>query len=147
MSVSDTPAGNEGQRMAVAWGEAVQGMQCRVRPAETNQATTLLLYDVRNIGSVTFYGYRAPAVNFAVRIDNNWYHWLGGADVKGSRFSPGCIYSNSIDLSHPEWGIDVSPGTHSVQIAILVNKERPFWRRCIWVPSNVLSVEFSRLIR
>ena len=115
--------------------EATRGMICQIRLEETDR-TPRLFVDIRNAGKFAFTGYMSTETNFAIRVDAKWYHWLGGVDVKGARWDPGSVYRNSVDLSDRSWGIDLSPGNHSVQAAFLLQKSHSW--RCIWITSNIL---------
>jgi hypothetical protein len=128
--------------------EAVRGMICQISPEETDR-TLRLLVDIRNAGKSTFWGYMSTETSFAIRVDEKWYHWLGGSDVKSARFDPGSAYHTFVDLSDRSWGnlsdngnlsfgINRVPGNHSVQVAFLL-KELPIGH-CIWVASNILKI-------
>lgn len=128
-------------------GEVAQGMMCQIRRDQTGR-TPKLSVDLRNTGSLTFTGYMSTETNFAIRVDAQWYYWQGEVDVKGSRYDPGSVYQDSVDLFDKDWGnrsyqrgIDLLPGTHSVQVAFLL-KER-ISRRCIWITSNVLDLTLA----
>ncbi len=128
--------------------EAARGMICQIRPHATDLSGRLRV-DIRNAGKSTFWGYMSTETSFAIRVDEKWYHWLGGSDVKSARFEPGSAYRTFVDLSDRSWGnlsdkgnlslgINLVPGNHSVQVAFLL-KELPV-NHCFWIASNILKI-------
>jgi hypothetical protein len=90
----------------------------------------------------------STAINFAIRVDAQWYYWQGEVDVKGARYDPGSVFQNSVNLVDKDWGnrsyqrgIDLLPGNHSVQVAFLLKEKTS--RRCIWIASNVLELALA----
>ena len=129
--------------------EDARGMICQICLEATDRPAKLLV-DIHNAGKRTFWGYMSTEANFAIRVDDKWFQWLGGSDVKGSRYDPGSEYQTSVDLTDRNWGsgyslgnrgIELLPGNHSVQVAFLLHESHSW--RCNWIASNILHLSIA----
>lgn len=139
-----SPLNHRWKFVELGWGEAVEGVQCRLRLADhSTGAVLLLLFDVRNNGNRDFLVWQTPECSFAVRVDDQWYQ-SKFCDAKSSWFPPGRSYSGiALDLSKPNWYIDLKPGIHAIQIAVSTWVTPPSTGNGVTVFSRVISVAFS----
>ena len=113
------------------WGEAVEGVQVRLRPVKTTWKageTPRLLADVRNRGERVFLVYRTQET-CELEIDGHWYRWGGDFSVKSSAFSPGREYTDIPITLADAWArrdasrsppLRLEPGRHTVRVAFIV---------------------------
>ena len=136
-----SPLNHRWKFVELGWGEAVEGVQCRLRLADNSTgAVPLLLFDVRNNGNRDFLVWQTPECSFAVRVDDQWYR-SKFCDAKSSWFPPGRSYTGiALDLTKLNWEIDFKPGVHVIQIAVSTMVTPPSTGNGVTALSKVLSV-------
>ncbi len=117
-----------------AWGEAVDGVQCRLhadRPAWPHAAVPILAADVRNRGKLDLYVNRPPDA-FEVEVDGRWYVCGVEYSVAPSTFGPGREYDRIAIPLDDQWYVKdedasamqgrqpmrLSAGKHTIRVAV-----------------------------
>ena len=129
-----------------AWGVAVEGLQCRLRPDGTKwQAgeTPTLKADIRNLGTHQLYVVQHQGLCELWR-DGRWYGWAGGISAKSSPLGQGREY-NDIPILLDEHWVSKSNGKplrlrrrHIVRVAFITESEQG---EVIRVHSNPVEIE------
>ena len=125
----DSPPGHLDDSVTLAawgepdWGEQIEGLQCRLRPARrTWQPGEVPIFrvDIRNQGKRTFaflpdHGQQLCRVQF----DGKWHHWPNPVTIDSPvrELSPGAEFNDVTITLHERLKIDISPGTHIVRVA------------------------------
>ena len=137
----------EGER---AWGEAVEGVQMRVRPRRQRWyegETPKFLVDMRNEGAVEWV-LGLTQENWEIEVDGLWYRV--GAMFTGVfpmlPFGPGREHKD-IEFYPGEWSnwnlhgkpLKLTPGWHTVRLSFGPStRDRAYWRRLRTVSNPVL---------
>jgi RNA polymerase sigma factor (sigma-70 family) len=131
------------------WGQAVEGVQCRLRADKTVwQAgqTPSLKAEVRNQGKRQFFLAQAQQL-CELEIDGQTHRWMGEIDVKSSAFGPGRHYEGIVVSLVKEWQgaknrrpIQLAPGAHKVRVVFLPVEAAPQGQE-LRVVSNPVQIE------
>jgi len=118
---------------AEAWGEPVEGVQCRLRANRVQWPLGLapiLKADVRNTGKRSFTVAQTEQL-WDLEVDGRWYQWTGEIRVKSSVLDPGREYREIAftlaDPWHRKDGGDplaLKPGRHTVRVAALCRPDQ-----------------------
>jgi hypothetical protein len=130
------------------WGKALDWVQCRLR---ADRATwkegevPTLKADVRNLGMRDLSVAQAQDL-CELRLDGEWYQWLGGSAIKSSSFPPGRLYEDIPVSLVSQWGrkngsqpLKLTPGKHTVVIAFVCTPGDEGWP--VRVESNPVEIE------
>jgi len=105
------------------WGEADQGLQCRLRPDkriwQTGETPTFKI-DLKNHGRRMF-AFPSSHVQQICKIqfDGKWYHWPNAVTIDGSIWplAAGVQFGDIPIVLDKRFGIKITPGRHIVRIA------------------------------
>jgi len=115
---------------SLAWGEAVEGLQVRLRTDKTawrmGETPTFSL-DLRNNGKKIFPYVRVMEAHCQIEYDGQWYSWPYPASV---HFPDGVLHENHQfnDVLIPldeRLGVNVTPGQHVVRVAFFPEPWNP----------------------
>ena len=114
-----------------AWGEAVEGIQVRLRADKTLWRVgepPSLTADVRNLGERNLSVAQAQQL-CEVEFDGQWYRWAGPLGLKSSAFGPGREYKDIRIVLDEHWqsklatgirqGLELAVGKHTVRVAFI----------------------------
>ncbi|NLE59270.1 MAG: hypothetical protein GX616_12990, partial [Planctomycetes bacterium] len=133
------------------WGEAVEGLQCRLWAGRTHLRigqSPEFAAAVRNQGNREWSVARSQEL-CELQVDGRWYGWAGPADVKSSHFPPGGEFGGiSVSLS-PQWQakdaggtkLDLRPGRHTIRVAFIAEPSGGNGGRPVRVVSNPVEIE------
>lgn len=115
-------------KAAPPWGEAVEGVQVRLRADKTQWKageTPTFKADVRNQGTRDFSVAQAQQL-CELEVDGQWCTWTGDISVKSSAFPPGREYKDIPICLDSHWQskekrkpVDLSVGRHTVRVAFI----------------------------
>jgi RNA polymerase sigma factor (sigma-70 family) len=97
-----------------AWGEAVDGVQARIRTPKAiwkaGEAPTFIL-DLRNQGKQTPHSTHVPS-DCEIEVDGIWYMYTGPVDVTSvdTRLEPGKQFNDWVTISPDKFWMNKSPG-------------------------------------
>jgi len=109
------------KRLDETWGEAVEGVQCRLRGDKkvwnAGEVPTFKA-DVRNQGTGEF-GFLAAQCGLRLEFEGDWYSWGLPVTVPTSLLSPGQQHNDiEVTLSDSWRGLVLSPGEHTIRVAL-----------------------------
>ena len=106
-----------------AWGRAVEGLQCRLRPDkrtwQRSQAPTFRL-DIRNRGKRVFAFLPSHRLQLCqIQFDDKWYNWPSPVMIDSAVWpiAPGAQLNDIPITLHKRFGINLTPGKHIVRVA------------------------------
>ncbi len=106
------------------WGEADEGLQCRLRPDkrvwQTGETPTFKI-DMRNQGQRMF-AFPPSHIQQICRIqfDGRWYYWPNPVMIDGSVWplAPGIKFDDIPIALDVQFGINITPGRHIIRVAL-----------------------------
>lgn len=137
------------------WGEAVEGVQCRLWIERTRLRigeSPRLGAGIRNRGDRELSVARSQEL-CELEVDDRWYRWAGEVDVKSSRFPPGGEFGGiGITLS-PQWRakddggvkLDLRPGRHTIRVAFVAQRAGRDGGEPIRVVSNPVEISIAAM--
>ena len=121
------------------WGEAAEGLQCRLRPAgRTWQPGEVPIFriDIRNRGKRTFALTPAHMQQLChVQFDGAWHRWPSPVVIDSPvwELRPGAELDDVTVTLHEQLKIGVTPGRHIVRVAFIFEGVR--------IVSNAVGIE------
>jgi len=113
-----------------SWGEAVEGVQCRLRAEKKvwkAGEVPEFKADVRNQGEREWSVFRSQEA-CELELDGEWYDWSGATHMMSSVLRPGEEYVDIFVTPTERWhrksdgaALQVSPGVHSVRVAFTMH--------------------------
>ena len=108
------------------WGEADEGLQCRLRPDKriwhTGETLTFKI-DIKNHGQRMF-AFPSSQVQQICKIqfDGKWYRWPSPVTIDGSIWplASGVQFEDIPIALHKQFGIKITPGRHVVRVALVL---------------------------
>ncbi|MFA5863272.1 MAG: hypothetical protein WC975_01140 [Phycisphaerae bacterium] len=132
------------------WGNAVEGVQVRLRTSKTLWKITEIpsfQADIRNSGKLDFQIYRDQGL-CELEYDGIWYHWSGDIGAKSSWFPPDRKYENIpislVKIWHTKIGdtpLEVTPGRHRIRVAFIAYSTKEKQGKPIRAISNMVDIE------
>jgi len=105
------------------WGEAVEGLQCRLRAEKriwNLTETPTFKFDIRNQGKRTFTFWPAHKLELCqIEFDGKWHRWPSPIMIDSQLWPlvPGARYSGVTIELDKRFKIELTPGRHVVRIA------------------------------
>jgi len=108
------------------WGEADEGLQCRLRPDkrvwQTGETPTFKI-DIKNRGRRMF-AFPPSHIQQICRIqfDGKWYNWPGPVMIDSAVWplAFGVQFDDIPIALHERFGIKITPGRHVVRVALVL---------------------------
>jgi hypothetical protein len=138
-----------------AWGEAVEGVQARLR-AEKAQwkagETPELKANVRNNGNRELFVAQAQQL-CELEVDGKWHPWVGDIDVTSSAFGPGREYKDIRITLDDHWHtregdkpLRLEPGKHTIRVAFIAPPSAKGQGGPVRAVSNPVEIEILALL-
>lgn len=147
-----------------AWGEAVEGMQARLRVTKTNWnvgATPRLFVDVRNQGARHLLVQTKQMHGCEVEVDGRWFQRPANTlEIRAlpSPFPPGRQYDGVVVNLDDYWQVTVSqdvrrsrrrvperlrltPGQHTIRVAVTATADKSEPEKSVRAVSNPVKIE------
>jgi hypothetical protein len=106
--IQEQPVAKADVEVEGAWGEAVEGVQVRLRAERARwdvRNTPVVLADIRNRGQNDWTVAQSQEL-CAIEVNGVWFQWIGAIHVKSSFLPPGREYNNiRIMLDGKHWGL------------------------------------------
>jgi len=106
------------------WGEADEGLQCRLRPDkrlwQTGETPTFKI-DIKNHGQRMFAFPQSHIQQICkIQFDGKWYHWPGPVMIDGALWplAPDVQFDDISVALHERFGIKITSGRHVVRVAL-----------------------------
>jgi hypothetical protein len=139
------------RKVSWAWGEAVAGVQCRLRADVFNWPSNTvpeLKADVRNQGKGELSVAQTQQL-CELEVDGAWYQWQGEVDVKSSALGPGRHYEDIRIRLEKNWHgkeskkpLTLAEGKHTVRVAFLADATEK-GAYAVRVESNKVEIEIG----
>jgi beta-lactamase regulating signal transducer with metallopeptidase domain len=135
------------------WGEAVEGLQCRLWAGRTHLRigqSPELATAIRNRGNRELSVARSQEL-CELQVDGRWYRWADEIDVRSSHFPPGGEFGGISIFLGPQWQakddgaakLDLRPGRHTIRVAFIAQPGGPDVGQPVRVVSNPIEIEIA----
>ncbi|MDM8007624.1 MAG: M56 family metallopeptidase [Phycisphaerae bacterium] len=135
------------------WGEAVEGLQCRLWAGPTHLRigqSPELATAIRNRGNRELSVARSQEL-CELQVDGRWYRWADEIDVRSSHFPPGGEFGGISIFLGPQWQakddgaakLDLRPGRHTIRVAFIAQPGGPDVGQPVRVVSNPVEIEIA----
>lgn len=108
------------------WGEAAEGLQCRLRPDkriwQTGETPTFKI-DVKNHGQRMFAFPQSHIQQICrIQFDGKWYRWPSPVMIDSAVWplASGVQFDDIPITLHEQFGISITPGRHVVRVALVL---------------------------
>jgi hypothetical protein len=135
----------------VAWGEAVNGWQCRLRAKRSawkSGETPTLKFDVRNLGPDAR---MLDIGTLCLEADGTWHEWTGGADFKTAPLSNGAQQADTSITLNDTWHdkatkkpLRLTEGKHTLRVRVAGEPVPPGTGKALVAVSNPVEITIEK---